>query len=251
MFSNDRQRRLPRSIALCLVVASAGVLCAVAPAAAAPDASSDPRAVELAEASLQAMGGADAWSRLHYLAWDFKGRRIHTWDRWSGDVRMQAEKRLVLMNVNTRSGRAWDDGVEITDEATRAEALELGYAWWVNDSYWLIMPAKLLDPGVVLHDRGPDSLPDGRAADRISVTFTSDTGLTPRNRYDVWFDAETHLVEQWSYYTDADDPEPRFTQPWTGWKRFGDVWIATDHGDGHDWKIAAPASLPRSTFQRP
>jgi hypothetical protein len=245
-----RPCRLSRSFASAALLAAA-VLCATIGSAGDAHAESDPRAVELARASLDAMGGADAWSRLHYLTWDFKGRRIHTWDRWSGDVRIEANGRLVLMNVNTRSGRVWDDGVEITGEAERRKALEQGYAWWVNDSYWLLMPAKLLDPGVVLHDRGEASLPDGRAADLISVTFTGDTGLTPRNRYDVWFDADTHLVEQWAYYTDADDPEPRFTLPWTGWQRFGDVLIATDHGDEHDWAIGAPEAMPRSRFERP
>jgi hypothetical protein len=237
-----------RTLLLAAGIAACGLLRFPADA---PAEESDPPAVALAEATLQAMGGADAWSRLHYLTWNFRGRRTHTWDRWSGDVRIVSGTRLVLMNVNSRSGRAWEGGAEITDDAARREALEQGYAWWVNDSYWLIMPAKLLDPGVILRDRGEASLSDGRAADLITVTFEGDTGLTPRNKYDVWFDARTHLVAQWSYYADADNPEPQFTLPWMGWKRFGEVLIATDHGGGNDWEIAAPESLPRSLFERP
>ncbi|MBZ0268943.1 hypothetical protein K8I85_12360 [bacterium] len=213
-------------------------------------AASDPRAIDVAEASLHAIGGADAWEQLRYLTWNFRGRRLHHWDRGTGDVRIESGTRLVLMNIHTKQGRAWEEGTGITDPDALREALDLGYAWWVNDSYWLIMPAKLLDPGVVLRDGGRATLPDGRAADLVTVTFES-VGLTPRNRYDVWIDAETHLVEQWAYYTDADDPEPKFTQPWTGWERFGDVLIATDHGGGEDWEVAAPETMPRALFERP
>ena len=119
---------------------------------------------ERAESTLEAMGGRDAWGETRFLRWRFMGRRLHHWDRWTGDVRIEADSLLVLMNVRTKEGRAWDGGVEITDEAARAKALERGHALWVNDSYWLIMPYKLLDPGAVLRRRGDGELPDGRAA---------------------------------------------------------------------------------------
>jgi hypothetical protein len=216
-----------------------------------PSAVSDAGAVALARRTLQAMGGAPAWENTRFLTWRFLGRRLHHWDRWTGDVRMESDRRLVLMNVHSKQGRVWEDGTEITDPDVLQQALEEGYAWWVNDSYWLIMPYKLLDPGVVLRFVGPATLPDGRAAQEITVTFEDGTGLTPRNRYDVWIADDTWLVEQWAYYASRDDEEPRFTGPWADWKRFGRILLATDKGRGEDWEIAAPDSLPRALFESP
>jgi len=211
--------------------------------------------VELAKATIARMGGEEAWRRTRYLQWDFGGRRQHVWDRRTGRTRMESEERLVLMNVRSREGRAWDKAenglVEITDPGALTEALELGYAWWVNDSYWLIMPFKLLDPGANLQLVGPDELPDGRPADVLELTFDEGIGLTPQNKYRVWIAEDNGLVEQWSYYRAAEDEEPVFTRPWTGWERFGEVLIATDHGTDDDWKIAAPEELPDSVFEQP
>lgn len=220
------------------------------------DAGSDPvTARELALRTLDRMGGEEAWRKTRYLQWNFGGRRQHVWDRWTGRVRIESDERLVLMNVLTREGRAWAKGesglTEITDSAARAEALETGYAWWVNDSYWLIMPVKLLDPGVNLRLVGADPLPDGRAADVIELTFDPEVGLTPQNKYRAWIARDNGLVEQWSYYGSAEDEEPAFTRPWTGWRRFGEVLIATEHGRGDDWQIAAPAELADSVFEAP
>jgi hypothetical protein len=211
----------------------------------------DARAMALVERSFEAMGGHGAWDRTRYLQWRFFGGRQHFWDRYSGDVRIHSDERLVLLNVNTRRGRAWDGIAEIVDSRDLADALELGYAWWVNDSYWLTMPYKLLDPGTVLRFVGPDTLPDGRAADVVAVTFEGGTGLTPDNRYEIWFASDTHLVAQWAYFPSASDPAPRFTLPWAGWKRFGEILLATERGRDGDWEIEAPDELPSELFTQP
>jgi len=225
---------------------------ALAPVARAADPASDPRAVALAEKVLQDMGGRAAWDDTHYLRWHFFAGRLLTWDKWTGDVRIEApDGRLVLMNVNTRTGRAWKDDREITQPDSLEAALEWGFAAFINDSYWLIMPYKMLDPGTVLHWGGEDTLPDGRAADRITITFDEGTGLTPRNKYDVWVARDTGLVAQWSYYRDASDPEPEFTLPWSEWKRFGNILLATVRGKNWDWEIAASDSMPPSLFESP
>lgn len=218
-------------------------------ASAAAD--SDPRAVALAESVLDAMGGRESWEHTRFLRWRFFGKRLHHWDRWTGDVRIEFDSRLVLMNVHTKQGRAWEDGAEITDADGLAQAMQDGYALWVNDSYWLIMPYKLLDPGCRLRHGGKSELPDGRPAERITLSFDEETGLTPENRYDLWIASDTGLVEQWAFYATSGDAEPAFTLPWAGWKRFGGILLATNHGRDADWEIAAPDSLPRSVFESP
>jgi len=218
---------------------------------------SDQRAIEIAQAVVDKMGGWDNWDRTRYLSWKFFGGRRHHWDRFTADVRIEGEMGenkdtyLWLMNVDTRTGRVWKNGEEITDSAALAEALDLGRQVWVNDSYWLVMPFKLLDPGVTLKHAGVLPMADGRTADVLTLTFGQGVGYTPENRYEVFVAKDTGLVEQWSFFAKADDEQPGFTLPWSGWQQFGDIKLATGKGRDADWAIAVSRERPEGVFDDP
>ncbi len=215
---------------------------------------SDERAIEIAQSVMDAMGGWETWDRTRFLSWKFFGRRQHHWDRWTGDIRISGEIKEVpylwLMNVNSGQGRVWKGGEEVTDPDELAELLVTGRKIWVNDSYWMIMPYKLLDPGVTLKYSGERTLEDGRTADVLDLTF-ADVGYTPENRYEVFVAKDTGLVEQWAFFEKASANEPGFTLPWAKWERFGGIMLATDHGRGLDWEIAVHDDLPASLFTDP
>jgi hypothetical protein len=220
----------------------------------------EPRAAEIARAVLQRMGGEEAWNATRYVRWKFFGGRQHYWDRHTGDVRIEIPARVndaggverpelvIRMNVHTKQGRVRAAGEEVQDPRQLEEYLGLGHEVWVNDSYWMFMPYKLLDPGVTLKYSGTRAMQDGREADVLDLTFAPGVGYTPQNRYEVFVARDTGLVEQWSFFADAADAEAQFTMPWSGWKRFGDIWLATGHGRGEDWDIAVEPTLPRSLF---
>jgi triosephosphate isomerase len=215
---------------------------------------SDAEAIALAQQVMERMGGWEAWDATRYVSWHFFGRRMHYWDRETGDIRIEFENEgetyLILMNVADRSGRAWKNS-EPLEEAELTEMLESGHAMWVNDSYWMFMPYKLLDPGVTLKYVGEKAMADGRGARVVELTFSDGTGLTPGNKYEVYVADDTTLVEQWDFYLEATDPEPRFASPWTGWQEFGGIWLATDHGRQLDWRIAVHEQLSPQVFSSP
>ncbi len=213
-------------------------------------AESDPRAIALADEVMAALGGREAWDGTRHVSWVFFGGRIHYWDRMTGDVRIESEGDLVLMNIHTKSGRAWKEGEEVTGPDLLAGMLERGFAWWTNDAYWVFMPYKLKDSGVALRYGGRRVGDDGRPCEVIDMSF-SDVGLTPGNRYEVLVDAETKLVSAWTFYTNFDDSEPRFTMPWADWQRVGSIMLAGDHGRGEEWKLAVHEDLPRSVYEMP
>jgi len=215
-----------------------------------PSTTSDPAAAAIANKTLEAMGGQAAWEKARILKWRFMGKRLNHWDKATGDVRIEADSTLILMNLNSKKGRVWQGGSEVTDAGTLRDMLEDGYGMWVNDSYWLIMPYKLLDPGVMLTHRGESPLTDGRPAELLTMTFKS-VGLTPQNKYDIWIARDTGLVEQWAYYEKATDAEPKFTLPWGGWKKFGPILLATEHGRDADWEIAVFEERPAGMFEAP
>ncbi|HZM14836.1 MAG TPA: hypothetical protein VFE28_02435 [Candidatus Krumholzibacteria bacterium] len=212
---------------------------------------SDARAMEIADEVMRAMGGRPAWDNTHYVRWLFFGRRMHYWNKWTGDVRIEAGDKLVLMNIQTRKGRVWEKGVEVTQPESLQTRLEKGFAWWTNDSYWVFMPYKLKDSGVRLRYLGERAMQDGKPADVLELTFTG-VGLTPENKYDIFVDKQTRLVSEWSYYEKAGDGEPKFTMPWKAWRKVGDIMLAGDHGRSEpDWKLAAFSTLPASVFTSP
>jgi hypothetical protein len=195
------------------------------------------------------MGGRAAWDATRFLKWNFFGLRTHVWDKWTGDLRFQQGDQVVLMNINTKDGRVFRGGQEVTGD-DRAKALDGGYKAWINDSYWLLMPYKLKDSGVTLTYKAEGKLADGRAADVLQLTFEG-VGVTPQNKYDVYVSRDRRLVEQWSYYAQASDPEPRFTTPWAKWERQGKVLLSGDRGERQLTDIRVFDDLPRSVFEDP
>lgn len=233
-------------------VAVLASLCLFASGAPANASSSDEPARRLAEKVLEAVGGRDGESAARHRTWHFFGGREWAWDTWTGRARLRDGELVVLFDVESRQGRAWRSGEPLVGEQL-AETLKGAHAAWINDSYWMFMPFKLLDPGVRLSLRS-EGTPGDHDEHVLRVTFDDGVGLTPQNAYDVVVDPETHLVTAWSFYPEApgsDDAEPRFTLPWAGWRWFGPIRLATDHGRGADWRIGVHEELPDALYEDP
>ncbi len=239
-----------------LTVAAAAAVSAGPPEAA----DSEPRAIEIARAVLDRIGGEEGWAATRFVRWKFFGGRQHYWDKQTGDVRIEMAQRLdddgkvqrpkllVLMNVQSKTGRVWADDDEVRDAEKLEEYLTLGHEIWINDSYWMFLPFKLLDPGVTLKYAGEREMEDGRMADVLDLTFGDGVGYTPENRYEVFVARDSGLIEQWAFFSSAEDDQPKFTLPWADWRKYGRIWLATDHGQQKNWDIAVHAVLPRSVF---
>lgn len=211
---------------------------------------SDAQAIEIADEVMQALGGRAAWDQTRIVRWLFFGRRLHYWDKWSGDVRIEAGDKLVLMNIGTKTGRAWEKGVEVTHPDSLTQLLEDGFAWWTNDSYWVFMPYKLKDTGVTLKYLGDGRTEAGSEADVLELTFV-DVGRTPENKYHVYVDKQSRLVTQWDFYPTASDPEPRFKLPWEEWTKSGEILLSPSRGERRHENLACLRDVPDSVFESP
>lgn len=241
--------------ALCFILFLLGAA-AFAPDAGNPpadgfdSAGSDPQAIEIADAVMEKMGGRGNWDRTRYLTWRFFGRRLHVWDRWTGDVRFEEADRITLMNVHSRTGRVWKASVEVAEADSLKKYLDRGYRAWINDSYWLVMPYKLKDSGVTLTYAGEAKMENGRDAYVLTLTF-KDVGVTPQNKYDVFVDRERMLVEQWAFYRNASDEKPRFVGPWTGWEPHGRILLSAGRGTRAHTDVAVFDDLSGAVFEIP
>jgi len=221
----------------------------------------DPKADAVAAQVMQALGGQTAWDGTRYLHFTFAGRRTHTWDRWTGRHRVEGKTKegksfVVLDNLQSRTGRAWTDGKEAAGDDLK-KMLELGYGTWVNDTYWLLMPYKIKDPGVHLSYAGEDTI-GGKRYDKLALSFDH-VGLTPGDHYTAWINRDTHLMDRWAYVLESMKPsDPPGVWDWTGWQRYGAIMLAPHRtmvgGEGGKLElsdIAVPASVPDAVFTDP
>ena len=211
---------------------------------------SDPQAIALADQTMERLGGRSNWDATRYITWRFFGKRLHVWDKWTGNIRFEDTNNTVLMNIHTQQGRAWHNTTEQTNPDTLAQMLEKAYHAWINDSYWLVMPYKLKDSGVTLKYLTPGYTEAGRLADILELTF-KEVGLTPENKYHVYIDREDKLVTQWDFFPTADTPEPRFKTPWTNWQAYGNIWLADGRGQRSHTAVATFDTLAESVFTDP
>src|SRR3712207_4356938 len=116
-------------------------------AAPLPAQDSDAKAQQLARDVWKASGG-DNWSQVKAINFTFiveqDGKQLasaaHQWNVAAGTDRVQWKGKDVTVNL----------AAPAQDEDGKA-----AYARWVNDSYWLLAPLKVLDPGVKLTYEGP------------------------------------------------------------------------------------------------
>ncbi|HEX2644485.1 MAG TPA: hypothetical protein VHU81_15925 [Thermoanaerobaculia bacterium] len=192
-------------------------------------ANADPRAVEVANRVLGTLGGKQAWDSAHFFRFTFAGRRRHYWDKWTGRHRLegqtaQGQTFVVLSNLNTKEGQAFLDG-QPAPANLAPEMIKGAYAAWVNDTYWLLMPYKLQDPGVNLGYQGTETI-DGQSYDVLTLSFKG-VGMTPGDRYWVYVNKQSSLVDRWGYVLQnqpADSPQTQWL--WQGWTATGPILLA-------------------------
>ena len=175
----------------------------------------DPQAVEVAKRTMTAMGGESAWNDTRFVRFEFnvasdgnvQRGRTHLWDKWTGRYRYESQtddgkSQIVLFNVDEKKGRSYVDGALTTAKEEADKILDSAHGAFINDTYWLAMPWKWLDPGVSLEYAGEEEK-RGETCDVVKLSFEN-VGRTPGDTYLGYVSKESGLMVHWSYKLQSD-----------------------------------------------
>ncbi len=190
---------------------------------------------------MEGHGGLAPWDAVHFLRFDFgfapadgekQVRARHLWDRRTGRYRLEwaggtDTTYVALFDVSTPdSGRVYLDGTPLEGEAKKVR-LQQAHQRFINDTYWLLAPLKVLDEGVTREyvDDSSDA-----ATDVLHLAFQN-VGLTPGDQYWLYVDKDTGRLRRWAYVLQGNpDAAPR-SYDWAGYEEFptaaGPVALAT------------------------
>jgi hypothetical protein len=166
---------------------------------------------QITESIWNRIGGKNIYHAAKQLSFSFvveregeiRSERHHLWNRQSGDyvfeqIDKEGHKIQVYYNINTKTGAVIKNGKYVTEEEGNKH-IEQAYARYINDTYWLLVPAKLTDPGVRLKiDTGRSAEFDGTV---LHLSFDN-VGLTPGDQYWLYIDKNGSITE-WHYILES------------------------------------------------
>jgi hypothetical protein len=148
-------------------------------------AAQDPKALEVADRALAAVGGADKWAKAKQLKWDqsitLEGKEViggvQAWDRWNGRhhgrARREGGDMVVIRELYGDTQGAYIDTPQRMKklEGGAEEAIKGAAERWEFDTSVLFMPFLMQEPGTKLEYVEEAVDPNNNPVDIIKVTF--------------------------------------------------------------------------------
>lgn len=164
------------------------------------------------------------------------------YDSWQQAARIKFSFNVVKNGQQLRSrGWEWD---KTTDQITlTSKDLNLQYyrntamdsitlqadASFVNDSYWLLVPFKLVtDMGTSITYTTTSVAPISKQnLHMLTITYGDTGGYTPGDAYDVYYDSNYHIKE-WAYRR-GNGTTAQLTTTFENYQTYNGITFATDH----------------------
>ncbi len=180
-----------------------------------------PKGVAGAEAELMADKiltelNKQAWDSLPALKWSHPFGHDYIWDKQRNLIQIRWSDYRVLISPNDGRAIAYENSQLIDDESVKSKAFEYFY----NDSFWLIAPFKIKDPGTIR------KLVDYEGEKALLVQYTSG-GVTPGDSY-LWIVDSNYKPKAWRFWASI-VPIGGMYFTWEGWQQVEGAWISTQH----------------------
>ena len=209
----------------------------------------DKKAIELARRVIDASGGEENFNKIPYLSFDYFGRRYWFWDKFNSRYRLESESRNLRAagKLDGSETHLWLGGNPVTDIDSISKYKDFAYRAWINDTYWLLFPFKLLDEGVQLRYLGECIADSTTKATCIELTFNN-VGVTPENKYIAYIDTNKNEVIHWDYFKNKNDTLPSVSNPWNDYRTYGAIRISGGRGGDTIEEIRIHNELPNEIF---
>lgn len=186
-----------------------------------PEGEKGPEAEALADKMLEAMN-YEAYQQIKTLSWTLAGRHHYVWDKQENTVTVRWEDVEVEFSPDTFDGSAIEKGKPLDGDELH-DAIQTAWTYFANDSFWLVAPFKVRDPGT---ERRLVETADGRA---LLVTYTSG-GVTPGDSY-LWLLDENFKPRAWKLWVKI-IPIGGVEISWENWQNYGGAWLASSRNAG-------------------
>ncbi|MCG1036421.1 hypothetical protein [Polaribacter sargassicola] len=132
----------------------------------------------------------EAYENTEILKWSFRNEHFYTWDKQNDIVHVSwAQYKVTLHTKHPEKSEVYIDGKLSENE----EIIKKAQAYFNNDSFWLIAPYKIFDPGT------ERSIVNYNNKEALLITYTSG-GSTPGDSY-LWILDENYLPTSFKMWT--------------------------------------------------
>ncbi len=146
-----------------------------------PTGEKGPKADQLADKMLAAINH-EAYKSTRFIEWSMVGRHFYKWDKQLHRVEIKWKDNQVVLYPNTPERNELIAPKDLSDKQ-KNKLFKTATNYFNNDSFWLVAPHKVYDPGV------ERQLVKHNNQDALLVTYTSG-GSTPGDSY-LWILDET------------------------------------------------------------
>lgn len=174
-----------------------------------PKGEAGPAAEALADKMLNALN-KEGWDTTYAVQWSFNGHD-YLWDRKNDLVQVKWDDYEVLLKTKQLKGMAFKNSNTLEGDASHQKAISTAWEYFANDSFWLIAPYKIRDPGT---ERFIVETEDG---DALMVHYTSG-GVTPGDTY-LWFLDNNNKPIAWRFWVEI-IPVGGLEFSWEDWQIF-------------------------------
>ena len=178
-----------------------------------PDLQGVQKGLQLAEKMSKAMNKS-SYDSLSFISWQY-GSHHYEWNKKEDSVKVIWASFKVNFSTQTLEGMAFQGGIILTGDHN-TEIVEKAIRYFNNDSFWLVAPYKIYDPGVKLNSV---ILPVGHG---LMVTYTQG-GSTPGDTY-LWILDENYFPKAWKMWVKM-LPVGGVKSKWLGWQKRKGAWF--------------------------
>lgn len=162
-----------------------------------------------------------AYDSLKFMTWQFfAADHTFVWDKQQNFAQIKWKNYDVRLNLDEVNGVARKDGAVLQGDDAQG-AIDKAWSYWCNDSFWMLAPFKIKDPGTnrtIVKE-------DGR--DNLLVTY-SGGGVTPGDSY-LWYLDDNFRPSAFRMWVKV-LPLKGLKVPWTDYVQSpGGAWFATGH----------------------